>query len=95
MNIVPPSGNFAMEVRYAIDDRHRKGSLPPYAPAAPQSLRAKPSDAARSRQKWARSAARALTVEQARRRRARHGSSASLPALRGENDTAAAVLASY
>jgi len=57
---VPPDGNFAMEVRYAIDDRHRKGSLPPYAPAAPQSLRAKPSDAARSRQKWARSTARAV-----------------------------------
>ncbi len=34
MNIVPPGGNFAMEVRYAIDDRHRKGSLPPHAPAA-------------------------------------------------------------
>src|SRR5262249_685005 len=58
MNIVPPGGDLALEVRYTIDNRHCNGSLPP-TPSPRLDFRAEPSRAARSRRKWARSAQRA------------------------------------
>jgi hypothetical protein len=58
MDIVPPGGDLAMEVRYTIDDRHRNGSLPPHG--RPQRFRAKPSRAARSRREMGVIAATAL-----------------------------------